>query len=136
MHAFARYRDLGVLALRLAFGFQLVKVSWQNALQPAENLPKFTRYLDGLGFPLPHVASALAAYTEFLGGILLILGLFTRWANVALLINFTVAFLFAHLAIGDTYQNAFASLNLLAVNLFLLLNGPEKYSLDARRGAG
>lgn len=131
---FSRYRDAGVLLLRLAFGFQLVKVSWQNALFPRENLPEFERYLTSLGFPFPWVGVVLASYTEFLGGILLILGLFMRWANGALIVNFTLALLFAHLAIHDSYGNTMPSLNLLAVNWFLLLNGPGAYSLDARLG--
>lgn len=134
MKQLARYRDVGVLLLRLAFGFQLVKVSWQNAVFPRENLPEFERYLTSLGFPLPHVGVWLASYTEFLGGILLILGLFMRWANAALIVNFALAVAFAHLAIGDTYGNTMPSLNLLTVNVFLFLNGPGRYSLDARRG--
>lgn len=134
MKQLSRYRDVGVLILRLAFGFQLVKVSWQNAIFPRENLPEFERYLTSLGFPLPHVGVWLASYTEFLGGVLVLLGLFTRWANVALIVNFTLAVLFAHLAISDTYSNTMPSTNLLAVNVFLLLNGPGKFSLDALRG--
>lgn len=133
LQSLTRYRDAGVLVLRLAFGFQLVKVSWQNAIFPRENLPEFERYLTSLGFPLPHVGVWLASYTEFLGGILLLLGLFTRWANVALIFNFTMALLFAHLAINDSYGNTMPSLNLVAVNAFLFLNGPGKYSLDALR---
>lgn len=134
MNPLSRYRDLGVLILRLAFGFQLVKVSWQNAIFPLKNLPEFERYLVSLGFPLPHIGVWVASYTEFLGGILLILGLFTRWANVFLLLNFTAALVFAHLLIGDNYGNTMPSLNLVAVNWFLLFNGPGKFSLDARRG--
>ncbi len=130
----SRYHDFGVLLLRLAFGFQLVKVSWKNALFPRENLPEFERYLTSLGFPAPSVGVVLASYTEFLGGILLLLGLFMRWANALLIFNFTMALLFAHLAINDNYGNTMPSLNLVAVNWFLLINGPGKYSLDALRG--
>ena len=125
----SRYRDVGVLILRLAFGFQLVRVSYENALFPAKNIPGFVAYLTSMGFPLPTVGAYLAAYTEFIGGILLILGLWTRYASIALIINFTLAFVVAHLAINDTYQNTFPSANLLAVSIFLLLNGPGKYAL-------
>lgn len=132
--ALTRYRDIGVLAIRLAFGFQLVKVSYLNALYPTENLPQFVAFLTALGFPFPTAGAYLAAYTEFFGGILLLLGLGTRWAAVFLIINFSVAFSMAHLALNDDYQNTFASVNLLAVNIFLLLNGPGKYSVDKRLG--
>ena len=129
MNELFRYRDIGVLVIRLAFGFQLVRVSYSNALFPAENIPEFINYLTSLGFPFPTVGAYLAAYTEFIGGILLILGLFTRWAAVFLIINFSVAFGMAHLATHDTYQNTFASVNLLAVSIFLLFNGPGRFSV-------
>lgn len=128
----SRFRDVGVLLLRLAFGFQLVKVSYLNALFPAENIPGFINYLTTLGFPFPTIGAYLASYTEFLGGILLLLGLWTRWAAIFLIINFSVAFGMAHMAVNDTYQNTFPSLNLLAVSIFLLLNGPGRFSIDER----
>lgn len=125
-------RDLGVLVLRLAFGFQLVNVSWRNALLPAQNIPEFETYLQSLGFPFPTVGAYLSSYTEFIGGLLLLLGFQTRLATIVLIINFTVAVVLAHLSIWDTYQNTFASINLWAVCFFLLLNGPGRYSLDER----
>ncbi|MCY7352659.1 MAG: DoxX family protein, partial [Cytophagaceae bacterium] len=129
-----RYRDYAPFFLRLAFGFQLVKVSWPNALMPAENLPQFESYLTSLGFPFPPVGVVLATYTEFIGGLLILLGLWTRWAALLLVINFSMALIFAHLIIADSYQNTMPSANLVAVNLFLLFNGPGKLSLDHWRG--
>lgn len=128
----SRFRDVGVLILRLAFGFQLVKVSYLNALFPAENLPQFVAYLTALGFPFPTIGVYLAAYTEFLGGILLLAGLWTRWAAIFLIINFGVAVGMGHLAVNDDYQNTFPAVNLLAVNIFLLLNGPGRFSIDQK----
>ncbi len=128
----SRFRDVGVLILRLAFGFQLIKVSYLNALFPAENISQFINYLTTLGFPFPTIGAYLASYTEFLGGILLILGLWTRWAAIFLIINFSFAFGMAHLAVNDTYQNTFPSANLLAVSIFLILNGPGRFSIDER----
>lgn len=126
-------RDAGVLALRLAFGFQLVWVSWENCVYPARRLPEFVNYLQLLGFPFPTVGAALASYTECIGGLLLILGLWTRTASTFLLINFTVAIMLAHFSIWDTYQNTFPSVNIWAVSLFMLLNGPGRYSIDGWR---
>jgi len=133
MKNLSRYRDLGVLVIRLAFGFQLVRVSYTTALSPAENIPQFVTYLTSLGFPLPTVGAYVSTYTEFIGGILLILGLFTRWTALLLLINFGLALVMAHLVIADTYQNTFPSLNLLAVSIFLLLNGSGRYAVRPDR---
>lgn len=129
----ARFHDLGVLVLRLSFGFQLVKVSWPYAVDPGKQA-EFMNYLQTLGFPFPTVGAYLSVYTEFVGGILLLIGLWVRPAALLLVINFTVAFFMAHIAIDDTYQNTFPSANLVAVNLFLLINGAGKYSLDNRIG--
>lgn len=128
--ALSRFRDVGVLALRLAFGFQLVKVSYENVLYPAKKIPEFAAYLHSLGFPYPTPGAYVSAWTECLGGILLILGLQTRWASLLLFINFSVAVGMAHLNVSDTYQNTFPSLNLAAVSLFLLLNGAGRWSAD------
>ena len=132
----SHFRDFGVLVLRLAFGFQLVKVSWQNALMPTQKLPEFVNYLTTLGFPFPTTGAYVSAYTEFIGGILLVLGLWTRPTAILLIVNFTVAFFLAHLAINDTYQNTFPSANLIAVNVFLLFNGAGNYSVDAKLERG
>lgn len=125
-------RNLGILALRLAFGFQLVKVSYENVVHPTVNMPQFVAYLESLGFPFPTPGAYLSAYTEFIGGILWLLGLQTRLSSVFILINFGVALGMAHLHINDGYQNTMSSLNLIAVAIFLLLNGAGRYSIDER----
>ena len=125
-------RNLGILTLRLAFGFQLVKVSYENVIHPAANMPQFVAYLESLGFPFPRPGAYLSAYTEFIGGILWLLGFQTRLASVFLAVNFSVALGMAHLNTNDSYQNTMPSLNLVAVAIFLLLNGPGRYSVDER----
>ncbi|MBO0934732.1 DoxX family protein [Fibrella aquatilis] len=125
-------RNLGILALRLAFGFQLVKVSYENVIHPAANMPQFIDYLHSLGFPFPTPGAYVSAYTEFIGGMLWLLGFQTRLASLFILINFSVAFGMAHINTNDSYQNTMPSLNLMAVAFFLLLNGPGRYSIDER----
>ncbi len=125
-------RDLGILALRLAFGFQLVKVSFENVIHSTANMPSFIAYLQSLGFPYPTPGAYISAYTEFIGGILWLLGFQTRLAALFVGINFAVALGMAHLNTSDSYQNTMPSVNLLAVSIFLLLNGPGRYSIDER----
>lgn len=133
LQSLSRFRDVGVLALRLAFGFQLVKVSYENARYPVQKMPEFINYLQSLGFPFPTPGAYVSVWTEFLGGILLLIGFQTRPVALLLLINFSVAVGMAHLNINDTYQNTFPSLNLAAVSLFLLLNGAGHWSVDGLR---
>jgi len=129
----SRFHDVGVLILRLAFGFQLVNVSWPYVSLPEKHL-EFVSYLTTLGFPFPLAGSYISAYTEFIGGLLLILGLWTRPTAILLIINFLVALFIAHVAVNDTYQNTYPVVNLIAGNSFFLINGAGKYSVDNRLG--
>jgi len=133
LKSLSRFHDFGVLVLRLAFGLQLVKSSWPY-VSSANKLLEFINYLTTLGFPFPLVGAYVSAYTEFIGGILLLLGLWTRPTAILLVINFLVAFFLAHIAVNDTYQNTYPVVNLVAVNVFLLFNGAGKYSVDNRLG--
>jgi len=125
-----RYRAYAPLLLRLAFAYQLYDAAGHTALHPAEGLPGYGQWLASLGFPFPVFSAALSAYTEFFGAILMVLGLWTRGAALLLLVNFTLAVIVGHLATGDTYKNTMPALNLLAMSVFLLLNGPGKPSVD------
>lgn len=85
-----------------------------------------------LGIPLPLGFAVLVTLVEFLGGMALILGLFTRPAASALAIEMLVAILLVHL------PNGFFSMNhgfeyplvLFAANAGLLLAGSGRAALD------
>ena len=129
MNTLRRFRDYAPFLLRLSFGFQLIYFTQDNIFH-FEKMQEFERYLAKLNFPIPLVMAFLAAYAEFIGGILMILGWQTRWAAAVLAFNFMIAFVFGHAVIGDTYANSYPSLHLLAMSVFLLLNGPGKPSVD------
>ena len=74
----------------------------------------------------------LAGSAEFFGGLLLILGLFTRPTSVVLAITMLVAIVKVHLVNGlfmanNGYEFALA---LLAISVALAIHGGGKYSLD------
>lgn len=129
MNSLRRFRDYAPFLLRLSFGFQLIYFSQANIFH-VEKMREFEGYLTKLNFPIPLVMAFLAAYAEFIGGILMILGWQTRWVAAVLTFNFTIAVVFGHVVIGDTYANSYPSLHLLAMSVFLLLNGPGKPSVD------
>ena len=54
----------------------------------------------GLGLPMPEVMAAMAAGTEFFGGILLIIGFAVRWISIPLMITMIVAAVTVHLENG------------------------------------
>ena len=97
---------------------------------PAEGIPGYADWLKSLGFPFPMASAILSAYTEFIGAILILIGWQTRWAALFLAINFLLAVLVGHLAIGDSYANTFPALAILGLSIFLIINGPGKPSID------
>jgi len=118
----------GITVLRIVIGFVFLMHGWQ----------KFFQYgLDGvggaftqLGIPLPYFSAILAATAEGLGGLLLLLGLGTRFAAVLLAFTMLVAWLTAHrsgffLPAGGEY-----AITLLGASVALILTGPGKLALD------
>ena len=79
----------------------------------------------------------LAGVLEFVGGILLLIGLFTRPVALILAGEMIVAFFMAHFPRGGFPIQNMGELALLyfLVFLFLLGNGAGPWSVDAARGA-
>jgi putative oxidoreductase len=94
-------------------------------------------FLDGLGFPIPVVFAVLLIAAELLGGIALILGLFTHWAAKINFIVAIVAFFTVHMANGFSIRDGgYEYIIVLAAALFsLMVTGAGKYSLDAKMRA-
>ncbi len=83
----------------------------------------------GLGGPdwLPY----LSAFTEFLGGAAMILGVLTRFFGMAIIVNMLVAVFAVHLKNGFFAPTGFefpGSLAMLAVAITLI--GPGRFSVD------
>jgi uncharacterized membrane protein YphA (DoxX/SURF4 family) len=95
---------LAPLALRL----YLVPVFWLAGIQKIgamENTIEWFGNPDwGLGLPLPALLAYLAAYTEAIGALLLLLGLATRWVALPLLVTMAVAAFTVH------WQNGWAAI--------------------------
>jgi putative oxidoreductase len=96
---------------------------------------KFVALFNTLGYKPGILWLTLVALTEFVGGILLVLGLFTRFAALAVVtfmivaVHFTSAKGFFWLQQGLEY-----SLLILFVGLVFLIRGGGDYSLDKRLG--
>lgn len=90
--------DVGLLVLRLAgFGLALAH-GWGKVAALSVGNVGFVNSVLGLGFPVPVLFAWAAALTEFAGGLMIGLGIFTRQAAALGAVTMTVAAFGVHRA--------------------------------------
>jgi putative oxidoreductase len=96
---FLRLRHLEGLA-PLALRLYLVPVFWMAGTQKISGIDNTIAWFGntewGLGLPFPTVLAYLAAYTEAIGALLLLIGLATRWITIPLMVTMLVAIFAVH----------------------------------------
>jgi putative oxidoreductase len=97
---------------------------------PHGALNHYAHYIVSLG--IPYWLGYVSAYTEFVGGILLILGLLTRLAAALIAINMLVAFFFVGIHQGFGIYNYI--LALVALGMMLTFYGAGALALDHKIG--
>lgn len=123
-------RDLAPLLFRLYLAFILIYGTQDNVFSLAR-IYEFRDFLAHNGFPYPLFSAYLSVYAQFLCGILLALGLFTRYAAAVMVVNWIVAIAMVHW--GLPFQNNIAVVALLVGSVFFVFYGAPRWSLDARR---
>lgn len=127
-----KYRDFGLLVMRLGLGVMFVLHGYPKLTGGAESWEKVGSAMAYVGVTaLPALWGLLAACAETFGGVLLILGVLFRPACLALLATMAVAATM-HLGRGDGFAGASHALELAFVFFGLLLIGPGRHSLDGR----
>jgi len=120
--------DAGLLLLRLWFGLLM---AFGHGWSKLSGLSGFADKVAAMGLPAPTVMATMAALSEFAGGLLLALGLLTRFAGVAVLGTMLVAAFVVHADDPFLIKKEFA-LAYAAVALALAIAGPGGHSLDAK----
>jgi putative oxidoreductase len=122
-------QPFGALLMRLALGASIA-VHGYGKVVPHGALNHYVHYIATLG--IPAWLGYVSAYTEFVGGILLILGLLTRFAAALVAINMLVAFFLVGIHQGFGIYNYI--LALAALGIMLSFYGAGALSLDRKIG--
>ena len=132
MQILDRAQPLAPLILRLALGAVLFAHGYAKVFG---GLAAHTHFVAEIG--LPAWMGYVSAATEFLGGLLLILGLLTRLAGLAVTIEMLVAIFRVHLKHGLVGAGGYEfPLMIGAVAFALILIGPGPISVDWLLGGG
>jgi putative oxidoreductase len=125
-------QDSFLLGIRLYWGWQF----FNTGKGKLGNLEGTTEFFTELGLPFAKLNAIMAGSTECFGGLLLLVGLFSRVISVPLIATMTVAYLTAHLDVvktiwsdSDSFVTAPPFLFLLA-SMIVFTFGPGKLSID------
>lgn len=125
--------NLGILVLRLGLGIMFIAHGLQKSfgLFGGPGIKGFSGMLSGLGFVPATFWAYVAAYTELVGGILLIAGIQVRLVSSLLLILIIIAAIKVHLGKGFFLSNGGFEYTFViaAICLALILLGPGKFSV-------
>ena len=122
------WQDAGLFLVRLATGAFMLYHGWEVFLP--NKMEGYAQWLADLKFPMPQLMAYLGKGCELASGLLLIAGLFTRFASLALAITMgVICFFMGKGRIFTEDQHPFLFVLLAAVFFFM---GAGKWSLDHR----
>jgi putative oxidoreductase len=118
----------GPLIMRLVVGYVFMLTGWAKL----NNLPQMIQNFTEWGIPYPNILTPFASGVECFGGIMLILGLFTRIPAAMLVVVMVVAIKVAKWSDVDSLETllGFEEVTYLAAFLWLAIAGPGAVSLD------
>ena len=125
----ARYLAwLAPLFARITVGWVFLWSGWGKL----NALDRITQNFVEWGIPFPHVLTPFVSGVEFFGGLLLLLGLFTRVAAVPLVVTMIVAIVSAKWGDVDSLETllGFEEVSYMALFGWLAVAGPGPISLD------
>ena len=126
-------RGLAPLILRLITGLIMFMHGWNKWQGGMDGVAGF---FGGLGIPAPDTMAYVVTGVEMIGGILLIVGLLTRWAAVLLATVLVGVLLTAKSGgvITGGEKTMELEMSLAAANVALVLLGAGKLSIDRMLG--
>jgi putative oxidoreductase len=124
-----KYRDTGLLILRIGFGGMYLWHGWPKLSGGPERWTKLGGAMGNFGIDFfPAFWGFLAACAEFFGGLCLIFGVFFGWAGLLMAATMLVAAT-SHFSRGEGLRGAAHAVENGIVLISLVFIGPGKYSL-------
>ena len=129
IHTGARFAKWGMLPLRIVVGLVFLMNGGQKLF--IFGLDGTADIMGKLGLPLPLLSATVVIAVELLGGLAILLGLFTRLAGALLAFEMVVAIIIArwHGGFFAPYGYEF-EMTLLGASLTFAFNGPGRMSLE------
>lgn len=132
LESFGKYRNTGLLLVRLGLGVTFMIHGFPKMYGGPETWEAIGKSMSIFGIDfLPVFWGFMAALSECIGGLFLILGLFFRLSALSLFITMLVA-MAVHFNKGEGFGGASHALELAIVMLGFLFIGPGKYSVDKK----
>lgn len=130
----AIFSFLPPLFARIVVGWVFMWSGWTklNNLYPSGDFPGMIARFGEWGIPAPHIMAPFVSGVEFFGGLLLLLGLFTRLAATPLVIVMIAAIVSAKWDQVDSLETllGFEEVAYMALFGWLAVKGPGPISLD------
>ncbi|MES2195328.1 MAG: DoxX family protein [Pseudomonadota bacterium] len=122
------FRWIGPLSMRLVVGYVFMLSGWAKL----NSLPQMIQNFSEWGIPFPEILTPFVSTVEFVGGAMLILGLFTRIPAAMLTVVMMVAIKAAKWENVDSLETllGFEEATYMAAFLWLAIAGPGAASLD------
>jgi len=117
--------NAGLTLVRIFAGVSLALAHGLGKLPPKEGIVNATA---NMGFPMPTLFAWAAGLSEFVGGILLALGLLTRFAGFFIAFTMTTALLGVHWA--DPFAKKELAFLYLFIALTFMIKGANDWSID------
>lgn len=118
----------GPLAVRIVVGWVFLSTGWTKL----QILPRMTEMFRGWSIPAPEILTPFVSGMEFVGGLLLLVGLLTRFIAVPMMVIMVVAIAAVKWADVDSLATllGFEEVSYFVMFAWLAIAGPGPVSLD------
>lgn len=121
------FTGLGLLLFRIFMGGRIFLGVWDNVVS-SEKMAEFAQFLAGYNVPYPTLAAPLSVYAQMICGLLILIGLQTRFVASLMMINFLVAFFLVDIHLS--LEAMTPALAMLFGSFLLIFEGAGRFSLD------